>query len=294
MVRSCPARVLGDAMAFLGERERALTSYRQALEAAGKIRFRPEVALARLGMAVVLGDGAVEEQQEVAEHLAFAVAELEAMGMRPGLERARALQTRLTASATSGRHAPAAEPAPSRRPCRRPAQPAGTVTFLFSDVVSSMPQFQRRGDRLAREFFRRHDELCQQQAARFGGHLYRREGDGCFIAFQSTREALRCAIAVQHSLPQAYADTAERPHVRIGLHVGETVEEDGDYYGGAVNLAARVRNEAGPDQILVTELVQGIAAGEPELRCRFVREAQVKGFDGTVRLYELLWREEAS
>jgi class 3 adenylate cyclase len=60
-----------------------------------------------------------------------------------------------------------------------------------------------------------------------------------------------------------------------------------------VNLAARVRNEAGPDQILVTELVQTIAAGEPALRCRFVREAQVKGSDGTVRLYELLWQAEA-
>ena len=75
--------------------------------------------------------------------------------------------------------------------------------------------------------------------------------------------------------------------------MGETVEEAGEYYGGAVNLAARVRNEAVGDQILVTELVQGIAAGEPELRCRFVREAQVKGFDGVVRLYELLWQDEA-
>jgi class 3 adenylate cyclase len=157
-----------------------------------------------------------------------------------------------------------------------------------------MPQFQRRGDRAAREFFRRHDELCQEQAARFGGHLYRREGDGFFIAFQSTREALRCAIAIQQGLPEAYAGTEERPHVRIGLHVGETVEEAGEYYGGAVNLAARVRNEAGPDQILLTELVRSIAQGEPELRCRFVRAAQVKGFDGVVRLYELLWQEDES
>jgi class 3 adenylate cyclase len=285
-----PARVLGDALAYLGERERALASYQQALAAAKKIRFRPEVALARLGLAAVLSEGAGEEQREAAAHLAFAVPELAAMGMAPALERAQALQTRLTEAT----HAPAADPAPSRRPRRRTTQPAGTVTFLFSDVVSSMPEFQRRGDRLAREYFRRHDELCQQQAARFGGHVYRREGDGFFIAFQSTREALRCAIAIQHGLPQAYADTAERPHVRIGLHVGETVEEAGEYYGGAVNLAARVRNEAGADQILVTELVQGIASGEPELQCRFVREAQVKGFDGTVRLYELLWQEEAS
>jgi class 3 adenylate cyclase len=293
-VGSCQAlRVLGDARAFLGEPERALAYYQHALAAAGRIRHRPELALAQLGMAEVLAAGDPAEREQAGTQLAVALSELAAMGMAPALARAQALQTRLTASATSAPPAPAVEPAASRRPRRRATQPAGTVTFLFSDVVSSMPEFQRRGDRLAREFFRRHDELCQEQASRFGGHVYRREGDGFFIAFQSTREALRCAIAIQHGLPQAYADTKERPHVRIGLHVGETVEEEGDYYGGAVNLAARVRNEAVGDQILVTELVQGIAQGEPELRCRFVREAQVKGVDGVVRLYELLWQEEA-
>jgi class 3 adenylate cyclase len=285
--------VLGDALAYLGERERTVAYYQQALEAAGRIRHRPERALAQLGMADVLAAGDPAERGQAGNLLAVAVAEFEAMGMAPALERARALQTRLAASAASSPHTPAAESALSRRPRRRATQPAGTVTFLFSDVVSSMPEFQRRGDRLAREFFRRHDELCQEQASRFGGHVYRREGDGFFIAFQSTREALRCAIAIQQLLPQAYADAKERPHVRIGLHVGETVEEAGDYYGGAVNLAARVRNEAVGDQILVTELVQSIAAGEPELRCRFVREASVKGFDGVVRLYELLWQDEA-
>jgi class 3 adenylate cyclase len=58
-------------------------------------------------------------------------------------------------------------------------------------------------------------------------------------------------------------------------------------------MAARVRNEAVGDQILLTELVRSIAEGEPELRCRFVRAAQVKGFDGMLRLYELLWQDEA-
>ncbi|MHB8575028.1 MAG: TGS domain-containing protein [Dehalococcoidia bacterium] len=186
---------------------------------------------------------------------------------------------------------------PGRRGSARRAteQPIGTVTFLFSDVVSSMPQFHRRGDRRAREFFRRHDALIRDEAVRHDGHLYRREGDGFFISFRSTREALRCAIAVQRGLPGAYADgdVEDRPHVRIGMHVGETIEEDGDYYGGAVNLAARVRNEATADQIVVTELVRELASGEPEFRYRFFKDAQLKGVDGSVRLYELLWRDEA-
>ena len=59
-----------------------------------------------------------------------------------------------------------------------------------------------------------------------------------------------------------------------------------------MNLAARVRNEAGPDQILVTDLVRSLASGEPEFRYRVFKDAKVKGFDGSIRIYELLWRDE--
>src|SRR5579883_1071537 len=139
--------------------------------------------------------------------------------------------------------------------------PMGTVTFLFSDIVGSTPETQRRGDRRARAFYRVHDGVVRGLAGQREGHIVRQDGDGFFITFRSTRQALRCAIEIQRGLLTAYADHDERARVRIGLHVGETVEEDGDYYGTAVNLAARVRGEAVADQILVTALVRDLASG---------------------------------
>jgi len=90
----CPARLLGVAAALLGDRDQALAYYAQALEAAAKIGFRPEIALTHLGIAELLLTGAggspapPEAKPEAVEHLDFAIAEFREMKMQPSLERA--------------------------------------------------------------------------------------------------------------------------------------------------------------------------------------------------------------
>ncbi len=92
---TCPARHLGAAAALLGEPDKARNYYHQALEAAGKIRFRPEIALTRLQLAELLldpstssGQSQAEERVEALEHLDFAIGEFRDMKMQPSLERA--------------------------------------------------------------------------------------------------------------------------------------------------------------------------------------------------------------
>jgi tetratricopeptide (TPR) repeat protein len=92
---TCPARHLGAASALLGDRNRALEFCRQALQAAGKIGFRPEIALTHLQLAQLLLDGNDPQQRINAyTHLEFAIAELKDMRMRPGLEVALELAER--------------------------------------------------------------------------------------------------------------------------------------------------------------------------------------------------------
>ncbi|MFB3093522.1 MAG: hypothetical protein ACE1ZN_03855, partial [Dehalococcoidia bacterium] len=82
------ARHLGAAAALLGEPEQARDYYQQALEVCAKIRFRPEIALARLELAELLLEHYPDERDEAVEHLEFAIAELRDMKMQPALERA--------------------------------------------------------------------------------------------------------------------------------------------------------------------------------------------------------------
>jgi ATP/maltotriose-dependent transcriptional regulator MalT len=90
---SCMARHLGDAAALVGDRTSARGYYLQALESAGKIRFRPELALIHLRLAELLLEEADDvSRQEALEHLQIAIPELQAMKMQPWLERALALR----------------------------------------------------------------------------------------------------------------------------------------------------------------------------------------------------------
>jgi hypothetical protein len=87
---TCLARHLGDAAALLGDRAAARAYYAQALEAAGKIHFRPELALTRLRLAELL----VDEGDPLAalQHVDIAIPELRDMKMQPALERTLALK----------------------------------------------------------------------------------------------------------------------------------------------------------------------------------------------------------
>jgi DNA-binding CsgD family transcriptional regulator len=103
---SCIARHLADAAALVGDRAAARAYCLQALEAAGKIRFRPELALTHLRLAeLLLQDEDDEGRSEALEHLEIAIPELRDMHMRPWLERALALRDD---------HQPSQVPAPVR------------------------------------------------------------------------------------------------------------------------------------------------------------------------------------
>jgi ATP/maltotriose-dependent transcriptional regulator MalT len=90
--QTCIARDLGEAAALSGDRA-AARAYMQALESAGKIRFRPELALTHLRLAELLLEHADDTaRSEAAEHLAVAIPEFQEMHMQPALERALALR----------------------------------------------------------------------------------------------------------------------------------------------------------------------------------------------------------
>jgi adenylate cyclase len=76
---------------------------------------------------------------------------------------------------------------------------------------------------------------------------------------------------------------AERPLPRIGIHAGAVLYRDGDYYGRAVNLAARVGARAAGGEVLVTREV--VDAAGRHLRFDHSGEVKLKGFDEATELF---------
>lgn len=129
------------------------------------------------------------------------------------------------------------------------------ATVLFTDLVDSTRRAAEVGDRRWREIIDRHDEITRRSIEGARGRLIKTTGDGVLAAFDSPGRAIRCTL----SLRRALADIGLQ--VRSGLHVGE-VERRGDDIGGiAVNIAARVMDEAAPGEILVSGAVPALVAG---------------------------------
>ncbi|MGI9477365.1 MAG: adenylate/guanylate cyclase domain-containing protein [Hyphomicrobiaceae bacterium] len=88
----------------------------------------------------------------------------------------------------------------------------------------------------------------EPKARELGGEVLKRMGDGWIIAFSSVPASVQCAIEVQ-------TDLATHPVIklRIGAHIGEIIEDDTDFYGAGVNLAARLQAEAPPGGLMVSD-----------------------------------------
>lgn len=159
-------------------------------------------------------------------------------------------------------------------------------TILFTDIVDSTAMTQRLGDEGAMEIVRLHDFIVRDSLHGTGGREVKHTGDGIMAAFHSTAAAVRCAAAVQSRL---HADERGRGlRVRIGMAAGEPLEQHGDLFGTAVQLAARLCSEAEPGQILVSNVVVELCAGKG-FRFDDEREVKLKGFEKPARIHSLQW-----
>jgi class 3 adenylate cyclase len=171
----------------------------------------------------------------------------------------------------------------------------GIVTVMFTDVEGFTDLTTERGDAVARELIDAQRRLVREQVGRHEGREIDQIGDGFMVAFTSTRRAVACAIAIQAAVAR-YND--ERPdarlRLRVGLNVGEVIEEGGHPFGAAVNGAARVAGEARGGEILVSEAVRQLAGTVLGVGFRDRGRFRLKGFPERWRLYEVVARDGAA
>ena len=141
------------------------------------------------------------------------------------------------------------------------ALPDGVVTFLFTDVVGSTRLWEESPDSMM-EALRQHDDAIEGAAEDHGGVPVRPrgEGDSRFVVFTGASDAVAAAAEIQRLLAAIEWATPRPLLVRLALHTGTADLELGDYYGSAVNRAARLRAIAHGGQSVMSastwELVQ--------------------------------------
>jgi class 3 adenylate cyclase len=166
----------------------------------------------------------------------------------------------------------------------------GTLTIVFSDIEQSTRRGEELGDERWVALLGFHNSLVRRQVARSGGIEIKSQGDGFMLAFPSARAAVQCSIEIMRALEaHGRSRPTEALRIRIGMHAGEAIVEDGDLFGKPVVLAARIANQARGGEVLVSSLVREIVESRGDLTFGDTRQAELKGLAGTHALHPVDW-----
>ena len=163
--------------------------------------------------------------------------------------------------------------------------------IMFTDLKDSTLMTTLYGDAKALHLLHIHNALTRNALKAHRGREVKHTGDGIMASFAAVPDAVECAIAIQKAFSTYNKENPEAPlYLRIGLSVGEPIEEHGDLFGKAVQLAARLCAHAEPGRILVDQVVLDQSQGK-EFRFSDLGEVTPKGFDHAIGVYEVNWTE---
>jgi len=132
-----------------------------------------------------------------------------------------------------------------------PDLPTGTVTFLFTDLEGSTRLWEEYPEAM-KVALARHDAILRDAVVSRGGHVVKTTGDGLLAAFGLAEGALGAAGDAQLALGAEGWGVTGPLRVRMGVHTGAAEFRDGDYFGPALNRAARLMQAAHGGQVLVS------------------------------------------
>lgn len=164
------------------------------------------------------------------------------------------------------------------------------VVLWFTDVEGSTRHWDEHRPNMPGAL-RVLDAAVENAVLPLGGEIVksRGEGDSHFVVFGRPSAAVRAAAALQHSLSEAAWPGGLELRVRVAIHAGEVQARDGDYFGPAVNYAARLRSTAHGGQVVVSRPIVDLVGDVfgDELRFTTLGRHQIRDVPGWTEVFQL-------
>jgi class 3 adenylate cyclase len=152
------------------------------------------------------------------------------------------------------------------------------TTVLFTDIVEGTKRAAALGDRRWRDLLESHHALVRAEVLRHRGVEQDTAGDSFYATFDGPTRAVRCALAVRDGVHRLGLE------IRAGVHTGECEVVAGKLGGIATIIGARVKDQAGPSEVLATSTVRDLASGSG-LAFNEYGSHVLKGVPGEWRLF---------
>jgi class 3 adenylate cyclase len=164
--------------------------------------------------------------------------------------------------------------------------PEGMSAILFADIVNSTALTERLGDDAFRGRARELDEALRKIIRETDGTPIEGKllGDGVLSVFSAAKNAIDAAVRFRG------ASESVGLGLHLGIHAGDVIREEGNVYGGAVNIASRISSESAPGEVLVSQTVRDLARTSADVSFEDRGELELKGVGEPVRVYEVRWK----
>jgi adenylate cyclase len=162
------------------------------------------------------------------------------------------------------------------------AQSRQLTVIMFTDIVG-YTALMGKDEQKAFDILKKNRELQKSIIEQFNGRWIKELGDGVMASFNIVSDATNAAIKIQEN-----CNAVKDFQLRIGIHLGEVVFENGDIFGDGVNIASRIQTIANPGSIFVSEPVYNNVSNKQGIETRFVKQETLKNVKEPVRIYEVI------
>lgn len=163
------------------------------------------------------------------------------------------------------------------------------AAIMFTDLVG-FTRLAQRNEEEALRLRKEHQAIVRPLFASHGGREVKTMGDGFLVEFPSAMESVGCAVDIQEALAtrNTLASSKDPILLRVGIHVGEVVEEESDILGDAVNVASRIEPLAEPGGICVSATVFDQIRNKLSFPLEKLGARHLKNVDQPVELYRVV------
>jgi adenylate cyclase len=168
------------------------------------------------------------------------------------------------------------------------------VTVVFADLTGSTGVFESLGNAKATQAITRLTQWMGKVCVAKHGQVVKNLGDGVLMVFADNAHAVDAVAEMQliHTERIKTWPDKLKMHLQIGMARGEVIEQDGDFFGDAVNVASRLSDLSGPDQILGTDSVINPLPPDSLVRFRSLGSMDIRGRNEACMVYRVEWQNE--